>query len=183
VCWKSEERIEPGSAEKFIKGTLLKLQHLSVIEHAVATVRFVCDRGVSHEMVRHRIASFSQESTRYANYAKAKFDSQITVIEPPGLSGVQRATWIEAMEAAERAYLSLIASGAKPQIARAVLPTCLKTEIVVTANLREWMHIFELRCSPAAHPQIREVMLIARSHLTAVYPELFPSFVVEDVAK
>jgi thymidylate synthase (FAD) len=141
------------------------------------TVRFVCDRGVSHEIVRHRIASFSQESTRYCNYSKDKFGREITVISPCfwSIGSVAFDAWATACSAAERAYFYLIDHGAKPQEARSVLPNSLKTEIVVTANLREWRHIFRLRCSEKAHPQMREVMLPLFSETRTRIPILFDS--------
>lgn len=175
VCWKSEERIEPGSAERFITSTIMKKQHFSVLEHAVATWRFVCDRGVSHEMVRHRIASFSQESTRYCNYANEKKQgADIRFIQPPWKFDESIPEWKTLMEAIETAYRVLIARGEKPEIARSILPNCLKTEVVVTANFREWMHIFDLRSvSPPAHPQIAEVMSIAQAEMQRLYPCIF----------
>lgn len=175
TCWKSEDKIEEGSAEKFIRGTLMKKQHYSVLEHAVATFRFICDRGVTHEMVRHRIASFSQESTRYCNYGKEKFGGGIQVILPPFIHpNISNGIWDTAMQAAELAYLTLLEVGEPPQLARAVLPTCLKTEIVLTANFREWLHIFDLRSvAPPAHPQIAEVMLIAQKVMQELYPCIF----------
>ena len=158
VCYKSEGKMCETSANTFIK-SIMDRQHESVIEHLSATVRFVCDRGVSHELVRHRLASFTQESTRYCNYTKDGFNNQITVIEPPGLEPMARMSWLTAMDAAARSYQQMIFFGVKPQIARGVLPNSLKTEIVVTANFREWRHIFKQRCAPAAHPQMREVMV------------------------
>jgi thymidylate synthase (FAD) len=137
-------------------------------------VRIICDRGVTHELVRHRLASFSQESTRYANYGSGRFGGEITVIRPcfwPEDSAPY-ALWRKAAEDAERAYMELLKGGATPQQARTVLPNCLKTEIVVTCNIREWRHIFALRCDVAAHPQMREIALplLARMHARA--PEL-----------
>lgn len=172
TCYKSECRITQESAGPFIH-RILESQHESVIEHAVATFRFVCDRGVTHELVRHRLASFSQESTRYCSYGKEKFGNQITVIEPPGLTGIDRENWETACLSAERMYLALTANKVTPQIARSVLPTCLKTEIVVTANFREWRHILKLRTSQAAHPQIREIMDIAAQILVKEAPSVF----------
>ena len=165
VCYKSEGKITEDSAEKFIKG-LLTRQHESVIEHENVTVRFVCDRGVTHEIVRHRIASYSQESTRYCNYSGDKFDNQITVIDLA--SGFQYdlskendkakyEVWTKAMESAEQAYFRMLELGATPQEARSVLPNSLKTEIVVTMNLRSWRNFFRLRVDSHAHPQMREV--------------------------
>ena len=165
VCYKSEGKITEDSAEKFIKG-LLTRQHESVIEHENVTVRFVCDRGVTHEIVRHRIASYSQESTRYCNYSGDKFDNQITVIDLA--SGFQYdlskendkanyEVWTKAMENAEQSYFRMLELGATPQEARSVLPNSLKTEIVVTMNLRSWRNFFRLRVDSHAHPQMREV--------------------------
>ena len=165
VCYKSEGKITEDSAEKFIKG-LLTRQHESVIEHENVTVRFVCDRGVTHEIVRHRIASYSQESTRYCNYSGDKFDNQITVIDLA--SGFQYdlskendkakyEVWTKAMENAEQSDFRMLELGATPQEARSVLPNSLKTEIVVTMNLRSWRNFFRLRVDSHAHPQMREV--------------------------
>lgn len=169
TCYKSECRIGPGTAERFIRG-IIDRGHESVIEHVSVSVRFICDRGVSHEIVRHRLASYSQESTRYCNYGKA---DEIQVVEPPGLTDEQRSSWLLAVGQAEDAYLSMLGRGATPQIARSVLPTCLKTELVMTANLREWRHFFRLRCAPAAHPQMREVALQALELFRARVPVLF----------
>ena len=160
TCYKSEDKITPESAKGLIR-RIMQVGHESVLEHVGISVRIVCDRGISHELVRHRLASFSQESTRYANYSKEKFGQEITVIRPFfwAQDSPQYALWLEAMHTAERVYLAMLASGAKPQEARSVLPNSLKTEIVVTANLREWRHIFRLRCASPAHPQIRQIML------------------------
>lgn len=160
TCYKSEDKITPDSARKFVK-RIIASGHESVIEHSSATVRFVCDRGVTHELVRHRLAAYSQESTRYANYSKEKFGNEITVIRPVfwAEDSAQYKLWEESMQQAESMYLRLIEGGAKAQEARSVLPNSLKTEIVMTANLREWRHVFKLRCDGAAHPQIREIML------------------------
>lgn len=158
VCYKSENKITEGSAESFIRG-IIKRGHEAVLEHCSFTVKFIVDRGVSHELVRHRLASFCQESTRYCNYSNDKFDSEITVIQPcftdPGNTGFD--IWKASCEDAERCYFELLNYGWSPQEARSVLPNSLKTEVVMTANIREWRHFMKLRCSPAAHPQMREV--------------------------
>lgn len=179
TCYKSEDRITAESAEKFVKA-LIKRGHESVLEHCSFTLRFICDRGISHEIVRHRLASYSQESTRYCNYGK---DDEITVIMPcfftPGMRNYER--WEESCSDAEDAYLDLLELGATPQEARAVLPNSLKTEVVMTANIREWRHFFRLRCSKAAHPQMRQVacMALRMCHLYMpvffddVYQEIF----------
>jgi thymidylate synthase (FAD) len=140
-----------------------------------ATVRLICDRGVSHEIVRHRLCSFSQESTRYANYSKEKFGNEITVIHPYFWDDGSEPfwEWQKAMEACEKAYLNLLNGGAKAQEARSVLPNSLKTDIVVTANMREWRHIFKLRCGKAAHPQMRQSMLPVLNEFHTRIPVLF----------
>jgi thymidylate synthase (FAD) len=174
VCYKSEDRITAASAGPFVR-RIIQSGHHSVLEHAGATVRIVCDRGVTHELVRHRLASYSQESTRYANYSRKKFGNEITVIRPCFWTKNSPAykLWHAAMREAERAYLALTASGATAQAARSVLPNSLKTEIVVTCNMREWRHIFALRCDGAAHPQMREIMLPLLQKMHAAVPELF----------
>lgn len=174
TCYKSEDRISEDSAEGFVR-RILKSGHHSVIEHVTITVRFICDRGVSHELVRHRLASYSQESTRYADYAGDRFGGEITVVKPPFWSedSPLYREWYKAMKAAEGCYLRLIEMGAKPQEARSVLPNSLKTEVVMTCNLREWRHVLELRCGPGAHPQIRQVMLPLLEELHRRIPILF----------
>jgi thymidylate synthase (FAD) len=178
VCYKSEDRITEESAKTFVK-TILSRQHESVIEHFSATVRFICDRGVSHELVRHRLASFTQESTRYVNYQKREME----VVEPPGLNVFQHDVWVAQMLQAEKAYCALIELGLKPQIARAVLPTCLKTEIVVTANLREWRHILKLRTPFGAHPQMRELMVPLLWEMHWRIPVIFDDLVEKEIKK
>src|SRR5574343_955083 len=160
ICYKSEGRATPGSAPAFVK-MLIERGHESVIEHGSMVVKFICDRGVTHELVRHRLASYSQESTRFCNYSKDKFDSQITVIKPVfwNEDSLEYLKWLEAMRAAEDFYMTLLANGAKPEQARSVLPNSLKTEIIMTANLREWRHVFKLRAGPKAHPQMRQLMI------------------------
>lgn len=174
VCYKSEDKITEDSAKKFI-AVLIKRGHEAVIEHFNITVKFICDRGVSHEIVRHRIASYAQESTRYCNYNNDKFDGEITVIEPFFLNknSFNYKAWYKAMQYAEATYMDMIADGATPQEARSVLPNSLKTEIVVTMNLREWRHFFKLRTAIAAHPQMREVAIPLLKELRNVIPVIF----------
>ena len=158
TCYKSEDKIMDGSAEKFVRG-VIKRGHEAVIEHGSLTVRFICDRGVSHEIVRHRLAAFCQESTRYCNYGKEGFGGEITVIRPSTFdvnTPVYR-IWKRSCEHAEVAYFDLLNEGCTPQEARSVLPNSLKTEVVMTADLREWRHFCKLRCAPAAHPDMRVV--------------------------
>lgn len=170
VCYKSEDSITDGSAEKFLKG-IISRGHEAVLEHCSLTVKFICDRGVSHEIVRHRIAAYCQESTRYCNYSKDKFGREITVIAPCFLevTSPQWRAWEHACALAEKAYFNLLDQGCTPQEARAVLPNSLKTELVMTADIREWRHFLKLRCGKGAHPQIREV---ATQLLEALYQEM-----------
>lgn len=174
VCYKSESNIADGSAEKLL-GNIIKRGHESVIEHFSVTFQIVCDRGVSHEIVRHRLASYSQESTRYCNYSSGKFGNELTFIEPCFWSKDSREyeLWRQAMEAAEQSYLRLIECGASPQEARSVLPNSLKTELYMTANLREWRHFLRLRTSTRAHPQMREVALQIKDILKNKLPIIF----------
>ena len=174
VCYKSEDKITEGSAEKFI-GMILKSGHESVLEHEKLTVKFICDRGVTHEIVRHRIASYSQESTRYCNYSKDKFGNELTFIRPCFWAddSEEYAVWKQAMEEIEKTYVKLISLGAKPEEARSILPNSLKTEIVCTMNLREWRHFFRLRTAERAHPQIREISVALLDELKKRIPVIF----------
>jgi len=175
TCYKSEGCITPESAGPFVSKIATVFKHVSVIEHCSVTVRFICDRGVTHEIVRHRIAAYSQESTRYCNYSADKFGNEITVIRPlfweAGTPNYMQ--WKFACEGAEKNYFALLEAGAKPQEARSVLPNSLKTEIVMTANLREWQHVFTLRCSNKAHPQMQQLMKPLLAHFQQHLPELY----------
>lgn len=177
TCYKSEALITKDSAEAFVR-KIRDIGHDSVLEHDVISVRVICDRGVSHEIVRHRIAAYSQESTRYCNYSKEKFGEEITVIDPCFWKDntILRTQWETAMKAAESHYMNLIRNGASAQEARSVLPNSLKTEIVITYNLREWRHFFRLRTSKKAHPQMREITI----PMLAKFKELYPVF-FEDI--
>ncbi len=182
TAYKSEDKITDSSAEKFIK-MLIDMGHLSVIEHVNITVRMICDRGVSHEIVRHRIASYTQESTRYCNYANGRFGEEITVIKPyfwdssDEIGKKKYDIWKNAMEAAESAYKELIKLGATPQEARSVLPNSLKTEIVITMNLREWRNFFTLRTHKSAHPQMREIARPLLDEFKKLIPGIFDDIV------
>lgn len=180
VCYKSEAKITDESAIKFVKN-IIKSGHESVIEHEKITVRLICDRGVSHEIVRHRIASYSQESTRYCNYYADKFGNELTFIKPYFWQEEPEKyiIWRESMEYAEKTYIKLIALGAKPQEARSVLPNSLKTEIVVTMNLREWRHFFKLRAANAAHPQMRQIAIPLLREFQKLIPVIFDDLIVE----
>lgn len=156
ICYLSEPKDPEGSTDKFIR-MLIKNGHESPLEHGGCTFKIVTDRAISQEVVRHRLASYSQESTRYCNYANGKFSREITVIESSGLAEDEAREWLDAMEHLERTYLLMIDSGVKPEKARDVLPLCLKTELMMTANFREWRHFLKLRGSRMAHPGIRKI--------------------------
>lgn len=189
TCYKSEGKISYDSAKRFV-AKIVSLGHESVLEHEKVTVRFVCDRGVSHEIVRHRIASYSQESIRYCNYSGG-----VAFIIPPWVDDIKSGDypchsmeglypiidsnsesslkWYEAMWRAETIYLDLLKLGWKPQEARSVLPNSLKTEIVVTMNLRGWRNFFKLRTSKAAHPQMLELTIPLLARLRELVPIVF----------
>lgn len=181
VCYKSEDKITAGSAEKFVR-MILASGHESVLEHEKITVRIICDRGVSHEIVRHRIASYSQESTRYCNYSKDKFGGELTFIRPCFWDGDDEKyeLWKKIMEETEKNYLNLISMGAKPEEARSILPNSIKTELAVTMNIREWRHFFRLRTAERAHPQIREVASMLLHDLQSRVPILFDGLETAD---
>jgi thymidylate synthase (FAD) len=184
TCYKSENLITEESSSKFIQN-IIKREHGAVLEHASASLRFICDRGVTHELVRHRLVAYCQESTRFCNYSKDKFNHELTFIEPcfwnetesngelVDIDFEKRKEWIGILSLIEQYYFRLIELGATAQEARSVLPNSLKTEIVATANLREWRHILKLRTSPTAHPQICEIMLLAKKILKKECPNVF----------
>lgn len=166
---------------------LIGNDHTAMIEHSFLTVMFTVDRGVTHEFVRHREASFAQESTRYVNYSKDKFGSEIKVIDLAGGieldAKMKKMTteekiavmdeWMLAMKDAEKHYMNMLNLGATPQIARSVLPNSTKSTLTITANYREWRHILRLRTAPDAHPQIREVCVPLLDELKSKIPIIF----------
>ena len=183
TCYKSESNITDDSAERFIKN-IIKNGHESVLEHVSISVRVICDRGVSHEIVRHRIASYSQESTRYCNYSNDKFGNELTFIKPIfnkyNCDAGMYDTFEDTCRFIEKRYFEMLKHGATPQEARSILPNSIKTEIVMTMNLREWRHFFKLRCDKAAHPQAREIanMILISFHkiIPIVFDDLYESF-------
>ena len=174
VSHKSEDRITETSAAPFVK-KLIQLGDESVLEHVSITIRFICDRGVSHELVRHRLMAVCQESTRYANYSQDKFGNEITVIQPPfwNQHSALYGGWEIACRKAEKSYFELLKNGATPEEARSVLPNSLKTEVICTANLRELRHILLLRADKRAHPQMRELMVPLLYELQKKIPVVF----------
>ena len=183
TCYKSEGKIQEGSAAKMV-ASLIKSGHEAMLEHASVTVKFVVDRGISHELVRHRLASFAQESTRYCNYSKDDFGSEITFIIPEYLEYKSEGwnIWKESMKQAEDAYFKMLDFGLSPQQARAVLPNSLKTEVVMTANIREWRHFFKLRAlgtTGKPHPQMLEVTVPLLEDMKNLIPVVFDDLVMK----
>lgn len=190
TCYKSEDKITDESAKKFVKN-IVSRGHEAMLEHSILSVKFICDRGVSHELVRHRLASFAQESTRYCNYSKDKFGNELTFIEPfffcqKGIcnrdNGLLYNIWLDECESAENAYLKLLELGATPQEARSVLPNSIKTEVVVTMNYREWRHFFKLRAARftgPAHPQMEEITRPLLEEVKKLIPAVFDDIVIQ----
>lgn len=173
TCYKSETKGTVEGAEKFIRG-IIKRGHESVIEHFTITVRVITDRGTTHQIVRHRLASYSQESTRYCNYSKDKFGNEITVIKPNfNEDSLNYKNWKACCEDSEIAYLHLLGDGATSEQARAVLPTCLKTELVMTMNTREWRHFLKMRLDKAAQKEIRDLSQMILDQFKEKYPVFF----------
>ena len=186
TCYKSEDMINDDSCYGFIQ-RIIDRGHEAVIEHYNITVKLTNDRGVSHEEVRHRVASYAQESTRYCNYTKDKFGSEITYIDlkggmeydnkvrnlPADVQQLIYDEWVQACIDAENHYNRMIELGASPQIARSALNNSTKTEICITMNMREWRHFFKLRCVPAAHPQMREIAIMLLNAFKAMIPVIF----------
>ena len=186
TCYKSEDKITDDSAKKFVEN-LIKRGHEAMLEHSSLSVKFICDRGVSHELVRHRLASFAQESTRYCNYSQDKFGNELTFIKPiffeEGTDSYKY--WENAMADAENYYFSMLDFGCTPQEARSVLPNSIKTEIVMTANYREWRHFFWLRAAHKtgpAHPQMEELTVPLLYEVSELIPVVFDD-IVEKCAK
>ena len=190
TCYKSEDNITDESARRFVKN-IVSRGHEAMLEHSILSVKFICDRGISHELVRHRLASFAQESTRYCNYSKDKFGNELTFIEPfffcqKGIrnrdNNMLYNIWLDECESAEKAYLKMLELGATPQEARSILPNSVKTEIIVTMNYREWRHFFKLRAARLtgpAHPQMEEITIPLLDEVKKLIPVVFDDVIVE----
>lgn len=181
TCYKSESSNDIESTKKFIKN-LIQRGNESTIEHISISVRVICDRGISHEIVRHRLASYSQESTRYCNYSKDKFDGELIFIKPCfwGENSYLYNIWRANCKDAEWAYLMLLENGATPEQARTVLPNSLKTELIMTMNLREWRHFFKLRAAKPAHPQIKEIAIPMLKAFKEKLPIVFDDIIYDE---
>lgn len=189
TCYKSEDKMTAISTVTFME-KIIKNGHHSVIEHESVSVRIICDRGVTHEIVRHRLASYSQESTRYCDYG----NGHVVFVLPPWVDikpgeystpvdiakTDSDSSWAWTMRNLELCYQELRKNGWSPQQARSVLPNSLKTEIVMSANLREWRHFFKLRTSKAAHPQMREIATPMLAEFKKLIPVVFDDVIVEE---
>jgi thymidylate synthase (FAD) len=175
-CYKSENNIteDTTSAVKMI-GKLIEMGHTAMIEFADVIVNLHCDVGVYKDLTRHRHCSFAIESTRYCNYSKGKFGNEISVIKPCNMdenSGIYH-TWLKAMNDMERAYMQMAEIGATPDQLRMILPHSTAASVMMKANIREWRHIFNLRCAKAAHPSVRQIMLMTLNEFHNKIPVLF----------
>lgn len=199
TCYKSEQLItEDDSSAKKLISNIIKSGHEAMIEHVSVSVKFTCSRAISHEIVRHRVSSFAQESQRYCNYSKDKFNNEITFIIPTWIDESEESlnsefrdtdkddvsVFVRALRNAEEEYFTLLNNGLLPQQARDVLPNATKTEIVMTANLREWRHFFKLRCDTPAHPDMRKLALdlLGKFHkaIPVVFDDLYDKFLMND---
>ena len=174
TCYRSEGSITEDSYKKLLKNCITR-GHESVLEHEKITVRMYADIGVYKDLTRHRIASFSIESTRYCNYGKDKFDNEIKFIKP---CNIEKGTklyekWEKACQDIEKNYLQMAELGATPDQMRMILPHSTASEIVMTANIREWKHVLNLRCSKFVHPSIRQLLIPVLLRFKKDMPEIF----------
>jgi len=176
TCYRSEDKIsKDDSSARQIISSLIKLGHEAMIEHYNVSVRFICDVGFYKDLTRHRIASFAIESTRYCNYSKGKFGEELSFIKPVHIvqDSPEYKVWISCMESIEEAYLEMAKLGCRPDQMRMLLPHSTKAEVNITANLREWRHIFKLRASKYAHPTIVELMIPLLKEFQKQIPVIF----------
>ena len=181
LCYKSEDAITEDSCFTFCKN-ILNRGHEAVIEHSQLSVKFTVDRAIANELVRHRLCSFCQSSTRYCNYSKNKFGNEITVVVPDELENdvVNYSLWYSSCHSAENTYMALLSNGIKPEFARNVLPLSTATEIIMTTNIREWRQVFRLRASPFAHPQMRSIMTELLNEFKSKIPVLFDDIIINN---
>ena len=173
-CYISEDKITADSARQMVR-KLLELGHEAMIEHYNLTVKLTCDMGVYKDLTRHRHVSYAIESTRYCNYSKGKFGNELTVMKPCHIKEgtPEYQIWLSTMETIEKNYNAMAELGCKPDQLRMLLPHSIKADVIMTANLREWRHIFKLRCAPAAHPTVQEVMKMLLGTLKREIPVIF----------
>ncbi len=173
-CYKSEDKITADSAKAMIK-KLLEMGHEAMIEHFSITVKFTTDVGAYKDLTRHRMASFAIESTRFCNYAKGKYGNELTFMRPSNMEEGSEIynIWYKTMEMIEKSYLEMAEKGAKADQLRMMLPHSTKADVIMTANIREWRHVFKLRCAPATHPSVRHVMTMLLKEFRKKIPVLF----------
>ena len=176
TCYKSESA-DFEKCKRFVH-SLIKCNHCSVLEHSTLTVKFITSRAITHQLVRHRLCAFSQESQRYCNYSQGKFDNEITFVLPIGLKEDELIAWQNSCKRAEYEYMQAISKGQKPEIARSILPNCVKSEIVMTTNYREWRHIFKERTHPAADPNMQALMKLLLMRLKDDIPVVFDDILI-----
>jgi len=186
TCYKSENKITSDSAPEFVRN-LIDTGHDSMLEFGTIIVKFISNRGFTHQLVRHRLCSFAQESTRYCNYSKFKFNSMIQVVDPSDMLKMKikdenkrqliNLRIMDAWIAANDAYMQLLSLGATPDVAREVLPIGVKSEITIKTNLREWRYILKLRTSKKSHPRMRELMIPLAKELAKLIPVVFDDLV------
>jgi thymidylate synthase (FAD) len=178
-CYKSEDKITPDSAGPFLDKVLHTFKHEGIADHRVITVSFFTDRGVSHELVRHRVAAYLQESTRYVDYSK----KGMTFVQPPwarpGQDGWEE--FVGELKQCEERYMRWREFGWKPQEARGFLPHFVKTEIGATLNFTSWRNFFKKRCHPAAHPQIRQLAVPLLREFKRLIPVFFDDLEVPEL--
>ena len=184
ICYKSEAAItEDGESAKKLIRRLIQCGHEAMLEHSFLSVKFTVDRGITHELVRHRLCSFAQESTRYCNYFAEKFGRNVRFIIPYFFTSSdrleERAIWVKSCENSEKDYFALLEKGATPQEARTVLNHSVAADIVMSGNYREWRHILKLRTAKDAHPQMREVMCPLGEELKRRIPVIFDDCVTK----
>ena len=184
TCYRSEDKITEESYKTLLKNCINR-GHESILEHEKVTIRMICDIGVYKDLTRHRIASFSIESTRYCNYGKDKFDNQIKFIKPVNIDEGTPLfeEWKKSCEEIERHYINMAKLGATPDQMRMILPHSTAALVTMTANIREWKHILELRCTSHAHPAVEQVMIPLLLKFKENMPEIFEDVVYDEIFK
>ena len=172
TCYQSHDSAGEGSAEKLIR-QIIKSGHESVLEHFLITVKLKTDVGAYKDITRHRLASFSIESTRWCNYSKGKFGTELKFMKPCNIEGELYEDWLKAMEYIEKMYMQMAEKGAAPDQLRMILPHSTAAEVCMSANLREWRHIFRLRTAKAAHPSVQQIMKMVLAEFKAKIPVIF----------
>ena len=184
TCYRSEGNITEDSYKKLITNCINR-GHESVLEHEKITIRLTCDIGVYKDLTRHRMASFAIESTRFCNYSKGKYGNELTFMRPSNMEEGSEIynIWYKTMEMIEKSYLEMAEKGAKADQLRMMLPHSTKADVIMTANIREWRHIFKLRCAPAAHPSVQEIMIMLLNEFRKKIPVLFDDIPYGEIEK